>query len=128
VGWDTRSLPSGSQHTLEALVRDAAGNQVWTAARTVTVDNVAATMTVPTITVTGPTSLVVRWQTNEDARATVQYGLTGLSSSKSPSGYRRDHAVTLTGLTAGATYLLRAKSADRAGNVTLAPEVAFRLP
>ena len=52
----------------------------------------------------------------------------GLTSSRTPSGYRRDHAVALTGLTAGATYVLRAKSTDRAGNVTLAPEIAFRLP
>jgi Bacterial Ig-like domain (group 3) len=128
VSWDTRALPSGSQHTLQALVKDAAGNQAWTAARTVTVDNAPATMTVPVVSATSAPSLVVRWQTNEDARATVQFGLSGLTSSRSPSGYRRDHAVALTGLTAGATYVLRAKSTDRAGNVTLAPEVAFRLP
>ena len=128
VSWDTRVLPSGSQHTIAARVTDAAGNQAWTAARTVTVDNVAATMTAPTVSAASATSLVVRWQTNEDARATVQYGLTGLTSTKSASGYRRDHAVILTGLTAGATYHLRAKSVDRAGNVTMAPEVTFRLP
>jgi len=60
---------------------------------------------------------VIAWTTDENATTTVEYGPTdAYGSSETVPGYRMGHSVTLTGLTASATYHYRVSSTDGSGN------------
>jgi hypothetical protein len=75
----------------------------------------------------GVESAVVTWTTNEFADSTVRCGTASGSYTMTFSDplYVKQHAVTLTGLTAGTKYFCRARSTDLSGNTTQSSEFNF---
>src|SRR5437660_1077903 len=76
ISWDTTSASSGS-HTLAAVARDAAGNQITSAQRTVTVNNAdtsAPAITNVSVSNITQTAATLTWTTNEPADSQVEYG------------------------------------------------------
>jgi len=132
---DLAAYPQGSQVTLTAVPGAGASFAGWSGAltggdnpATLTVDaakTVTATFqpdtTPPVISGVGAasasTSAVVTWTTDEPATSSVSFGPTsayenGAIGSSTPT---RNHSVTLTGLTPGASYHYRVASTNTAG-------------
>ncbi|MHB8858786.1 MAG: CARDB domain-containing protein [Thermoleophilia bacterium] len=69
------------------------------------------------------------WSTDEPASEQVFYGDAAggpySAAETQYSGFRNDHDVQMTGLTAGATYYYRVVSSDMAGNTTASDEGSF---
>jgi hypothetical protein len=65
----------------------------------------------------------VAWSTTEPANARVDYGTspTALTQNATRASLATTHSIQLTGLTPGATYHYRVRSADGAGNATTSP-------
>ena len=66
-----------------------------------------------------PNTAKIAWETSEMATCTVEYGKSdkyGLEAD-SEAGLEKSHSVTLTGLSSSATYYLRIRVTDEAGNV-----------
>jgi len=131
LSWNTLSLANGS-HVLTAEARDAAGNVRTSAAVNVTVSNAGVDASSPSISglVAGnitQTGAVIAWTTNEPADTQVNYG-TSTSYGQSSALNSTDvtaHSVTLSGLTAGKLYNVRARSRDAAGNLTVSGNITF---
>ena len=70
----------------------------------------------------------ISWTTNEFATSTVLYGTVSgnLTQNASDPLFVREHQVTLTGLTSGATYYYRVRSVDLSGNVAQSQERVLR--
>lgn len=74
-----------------------------------------------------PTGVRVRWQTDEPATSLVEYRLKGMQEwrrSEDSTALVTDHAVSLTGLTAG-VYEFRVRSRDACGYETFSPVDIF---
>jgi hypothetical protein len=72
------------------------------------------------------TSAVISWRTDEPASSIVEYGLsTSYNQSASAPVVDVSHNVPLSGLSAGATYHYRVKSADGAGNMAVSKDNVF---
>jgi len=129
ISWDTAIVSPGT-HRLTAVARDVFGNT--TVSAPVTVSTSALDSTPPTlspITASGVTSssATITWTTNEPATSRVVYGRTTLYALASPLDptLTTAHSVTLTGLRAGTTYYLRARSMDATGNRGISAERTF---
>ena len=110
-------------------IADRAGNMGLSPAYEVPVDSAApAFVDGPSATATGPTSAVVRWETDEACTGVVEYGLRAgaFGLARAAPGRAAGQAVTLTDLVPGATYALRVKATDVAGKTTASRELFFR--
>jgi peptidoglycan hydrolase-like protein with peptidoglycan-binding domain len=92
----------------------------------------APTMSVATIALQ-PTSAIVGWTTNEDARGRVMYNsswpfLYVTAPSISESGYGSAHSITISALTPGTTYYFVRESVDISGNVMWSTWWTFTTP
>ncbi|MBI4049268.1 MAG: fibronectin type III domain-containing protein [Candidatus Doudnabacteria bacterium] len=87
---------------------------------TTSADTTAPIITSVSASVIGETSVAIFWTTNEAATSQVDYGSTNSygSSTTLDSTLVTSHAVTFSGLNAGATYYYRVKSKDAADNLT----------
>jgi hypothetical protein len=76
------------------------------------------------------TSAVVTWATDEPATSSVAVGPTTAygTGSFGSSTLSRNHSVTVTGLTSGATYHYAVSSTDGAGLTTVRPDATFATP
>jgi Bacterial Ig domain len=125
VSWNTTTAANG-QHTLSAVVRDAAGN---TSTAVGVIVNVANDKTPPLISQVMLSSITssgatIRWTTDEPSNSQAQYGLTtayGTSSTLDASRVTA-HTVTLAGLAPNTLYHVRARSQDAAGNLGLSAD------
>lgn len=71
-------------------------------------------------------SVRITWQTNEPSTASVEYGPTASYGTRVDDvGYALEQGVTLTGLTAGATYHYRVRSSDTTGNEAASADGTF---
>lgn len=72
-------------------------------------------------------NVTVRWTTNEYTTSVLQYGTQPgvYTGSVVDNWYRRSHAITLSGLTPGATYYYRLQNTDRSGNSAQSGEYSF---
>lgn len=109
--------------------RDSGGN-LGTQGGTFTTappDTVAPVLSSIQTTLVGPTSARITWLTNEDADTQIEYGATVAYGTQSPLNATptTGHAVSLTGLTSGATYHYRVRSRDTAGNLALSADQTF---
>ena len=76
----------------------------------------------------GQTSATVSWTTNEPTTGVVDYGdAPGLYDVGfvEDTALLQNHSVTLSGLTAGATYHLQISATDAANNTAASPDVSF---
>lgn len=73
------------------------------------------------------TSARIRWDTHEKSTTQVAYGTTASYGSLSPfmSELKKEHSVTLTGLSTSTTYHFRVQSADAAGNLAQSADFTF---
>ncbi len=127
VTWNTTTVTNGT-YTLTARARDAAGNTTTSAARTVTVNNVAPTDTVPPTaaltapangaTVSGNVALSANASDNVGV-AGVQFLMNGNPIPNLTEDTTAPYSVTwnTTTVTNG-TYTLTARARDAAGNTT----------
>lgn len=82
------------------------------------------------VTLLSTTSVRVDWVTDDEADSLVEYG----TSSGSYTGNVADgtmatnHSLTITGLSSGSTYFVRAKSTDDNGNSGYSGEYSFTMP
>lgn len=74
-----------------------------------------------TITPASDGTALVTWTTDEASTSRVDFGAGALTSFAETPGFATAHAVTLTGLASGATYLLRVTSADAFANAATSP-------
>jgi hypothetical protein len=72
----------------------------------------------PTITGVTATGATVSWRTWEQATTYVEHGVGTAGHVAGNDAFVTDHAVALTGLTPGTTYVWRIRSSDRFRNVT----------
>ncbi len=136
MSWDTTSAASGA-HTINAVARDAAGNNRTSTGVSVTVNNLTAPppppapapsfdsqaptisgITTSSITTSGA---VISWTTNEATTQQVDYGLSASygAQTSTQTSLSTSHSVTLSNLSPNTTYHFRVRSADAAGNVSV---------
>ncbi len=73
------------------------------------------------------TSATIGWSTNRPSTSNVDFGIGSPNQSASDGTLTLDHVVTLTGLSAGSTYVFVAGSTDGAGNgPAVAPQGSFK--
>lgn len=128
--WNTTTVPNGS-YSLTAKAYDAAGNIGTSSTVSITVSNVVADTTPPTISSVSGSSITttgatISWSTNEAATGIVDYGTTtSYGQTVSNTNLSTGHSATLSGLTSGTTYHYRVKSADSAGNIASSVDYTF---
>ena len=118
ITWDSTTVSDGS-HQIQAVANDAALNYA-TSTITVTVDNTGPTITVVASSSPTDSTAIITWTTGEFSDSQVAYGLTNTygASSTLDSTLTEAHSVSLSNLTANATYHFRIASADNYGNTT----------
>jgi hypothetical protein len=131
VSWDTSTVASGSTVTLTTKAYDAAGNVTTSAARTVTVDNVA-----PTVAITSPANGAsfsgLTFSTTLQASASDNRGVTQVVFYDGGSVIGTDTTApysvswNLLGTPKG-THTLTARAHDAAGNVTTSAPISVKL-
>lgn len=84
--------------------------------------------TSPTVSGVTATSATVTWGTGEPATSYVEYGPGTAGSVAGDDVMKREHSVTLTGLTAGTPYVWRVRSSDVFRNVTQSTLQTFTTP
>jgi hypothetical protein len=122
VSWSTTGASNGS-HTLVAVARDAAGNSTTSSPITVTVNNVAADTTVPTVSLSAPVSgATVSATTTVSATASDNVGVAGVQFTLDNVNIGAEdttapYAISwnTTSVTNG-SHTLRAVARDAAGN------------
>jgi hypothetical protein len=91
-------------------------------------DSVAPSITsiaVSNITSSGAT---ITWTTDENANSVVAYGTTSAYGATSTSlTFKKNHSITLTGLSASTLYNFQVRSADLAGNLVVSSNVTLWL-
>ena len=120
--WDSRTASNGT-HSLTAVARDAAGNTMTSAARTVTVSN--GDTVAPTVAVTSPVNgATVSGSTTVTASASDNVGIAGVQfridgTSLGAEDTAAPYTVSWNTATAtNGTHLLTAVARDQAGNST----------
>jgi hypothetical protein len=75
---------------------------------------------------TGTTTANLSWQTNEKATSTLYWSTStplvtnaSTTASISSNSFKKDHALSIVGLTASTTYYFRVQSTDMSGNTSL---------
>ncbi len=131
VSWNTTTATNGS-HTLTAVARDAAGNSATSSSVSVTVNNVIADTTPPTISGVSSSGVTtigasIVWTTNEASTSQVNYGPTTAygQTTALDSALVTSHPVALSGLTASTLYHYRVRSKDAAGNEAIGTDTTF---
>lgn len=136
-----KDLLDNSEYTLVIKGKDAAGNEtapvtqkVKTASdiRPPEIINLNTETTVIGVGEDAKAQIVVSWDTDEPATSQVEYGLgTGTAYSQATSednALTSNHGVTITGLTPGQIYHLRAVSKDKAGNIAYSYDTVVVTP
>lgn len=123
-------LTANTTYHLRVKSTDAAGNQAVSEDYTFTTqppDTAAPAIADLDIRDVTATSATVIWNTDEPATGQVEYGTDAGYGQTSvlEEALRTAHSHTLTGLTPGITYHLRARSTDAAGNLGLSADQAF---
>ncbi len=124
VSWDTRTTGSGS-HNITAIARDAAGNTTTSAVISVTVDNVA-----PSVSITAPTGnsnisgtvTVTATATDNNSVAGIQFLLDGNNLGTEDTSAPYSVSWNTTTVTGG-THVLAAIARDAVGNTTRSADV-----
>ena len=117
VSWNPRTV-KGVQY---AVFKAAAGSYTATYAA----DTTGPDVTAVSATADAEGHATVKWTTDEPSTSVVRYGRTSaLGFEQENTAPVTDHAVELTGLQPGTTYLYRVTSADAAGNSTTSPATA----
>jgi hypothetical protein len=129
--WNTAGFSNGS-HTLAAVATDTAGGTAI-ATISLTVSNGGAAAPVISNVISGSitaSSVTITWTTDQNSDSQVAYGLTTSYGATTPidSTQVTSHSVTLTGLTAGATYHYQALSRNSSGNVSSSADFTFTTP
>jgi phosphodiesterase/alkaline phosphatase D-like protein len=122
-------LQQGTTYHYRVLNRDAAGN-LFTSG-----DFAFTTMSDPTppaisaVQAAGVTdgAATLRWTTDEPSTSQIDYGTTASYGTTTLQDTNRvtDHAMTLTGLSAGTLYHYRVKSRDVVGNLATSDDFTF---
>ncbi len=121
-------LSPGTWYYARVLSRDRAGNLAQSDRfEFLTSDGAPPVISSVIITDVSPTSVTVRWETDERASSAVAYGVTANYESSSPVDPQliRSHTVSLTGLAPQTTYHYRVESRDYWGNLTRSPDATF---
>lgn len=124
ISWSTTGTSNGS-HTLRAVARDAAGNTGSSATVTITVNNVSADTTAPTVTISSPDNgatvsggITVRATASDNVGVTsVQFTVDGASLGSPDTRSPYSTTWSTTGASNG-SHTLRAIARDAAGNST----------
>ena len=124
--WSLASGDGGKSVFVQFM--DAAGNWSAPATATIVLDTTAPNISAVSTTGLTSTSVSISWTTDEPSTSQVDYGLTQPNYSTTTTLDTilvTSHSVTLTGLTAGATYNFRVRSGDAAGNEALGTNSTF---
>jgi peptidoglycan hydrolase-like protein with peptidoglycan-binding domain len=98
---------------------------------TTTPDTAAPVISNVFATNTTATATKIKWTTNEKANSRVWYGAASPITAATPTDqvssneYELSHSLTLSGLASTTTYYYVVVSADKAGNITTAPQQSF---
>lgn len=120
--------PSTTYHYV-VVSTDASGNTATSSDRTL-VTAVAPDVTAPVLSAisvaTTTTTATITWTTDESSDSKVVYGATsGYGLASTSVATTTSHSITLTGLTAGATYHYAVVSADAVGNAATSSDGSF---
>ena len=131
VSWNTAAAANGA-HTITAVARDAAANVTTSGSVAVTVSNVPADTTPPSLSAIAAVSIgasvaTITWTTNETSDSQVDYGPTTAYGSTTPlnTSLLTAHTVALTGLTSSTLYHFRVRARDAAGNLAVSGDSTF---
>jgi hypothetical protein len=124
TSWNTTTVSNGS-HTLRAHARDAAGNVTTSGTLSITVNNVAADTTAPTVALSAPASganvsgtVTVSASASDNVGVvSVQFQLNGVNLGAADTTAPYSLSWNTTGAGNG-THSLRAIATDAAGNTT----------
>jgi len=118
-------LEEGSLYHFRVVSTTAAGTT--TATEDATFRTLLRPLGIEDLSVTGITenALTVEWTTTRPADTQVEYGLSGSYGSSTPliPDLSTDHSVTVTGLSQGTTYHMRARSTDGSGYPALSADM-----
>ena len=120
IAWDTAGVANGP-HTLSAVARDAAGNSATASDATVTVSNIAVSITAPSGVVFG-SAVAVSASASENVVG-VQFRLDGADLGAEDTSAPYTIAWDTTGVANG-PHTLSAVARDAAGNSATASDVA----
>jgi predicted CXXCH cytochrome family protein len=84
--------------------------------------------TAPSVSGVTATTATISWATNERATSFVEYGVGAPGRVAGDDAFATAHAVTLTGLTPGTTYVWRVRTSDVFRNVTVTALQTFTTP
>ena len=113
------SVAHGDTITVEYTDADTGGGSGAVKTATASVDCAGPGISDVSVGSISEASAVVEWLTDEQATATVEYGMTTPPSLvASTPGLQLGHAVTLTGLSSCAKYFYQVTSCDALGNCT----------
>lgn len=126
INWNTTSASNGT-HAIAAVARDAAGNTATSSSISVTVDNVAPTISLTTpianAIVHGTSTAITATATDNTVVAGVQFTVDGVNvgaeDTTSPFGITWDMTTTTSGV-----HVLAAVARDAAGNTATASSVS----
>lgn len=124
----TWTLASGDgTKTVYAQFQDAAGNWSAAATDTIVLDTTPPSISAVTATVVTSSSVRVTWATNEASTSQVDYGPTTTYGTTTllDAALVTSHSVTLTGLTANATYNFHIRSSDSLGTEGTSANATF---
>ena len=126
IAWNTTAVAPGP-HQLSARARDAAGNVGVAVPVNVVVDNQPPAIASVSAGGISDTSATITWTTDEPATSQVEYGTTTSygTSTHVDSTLTTAHRMDLSGLTPGAAYDFRVRSADVAGNEAVSGNATF---
>ncbi|MDY6984091.1 MAG: hypothetical protein SV422_13485, partial [Pseudomonadota bacterium] len=135
-------LTPGTTYHYRVQSADAAGNATYSKDQTFTTPSllpgVGGNDIAPPqqgnirVTSTGTNRVKITWTTSEPAQQRVEYGMTDAYQyvTSINMNYATQHAVELSGLSAGNTYHYRVRARDAAGNIATSPDftVTFTPP
>jgi len=119
-------------HTLSAVARDAAGNELNSTGIVVSVTSAPPVPVITGITASGITSTgcTITWTTDRASDTQVEYGTATIYGSLSPrqTALVTSHQVTLTGLAPGSLHHYRVISRDSLGSSSTSPDSLVTTP